>query len=410
VDLVAALKTGGKGTGDAGGRGRLPSALIVAQVAVSVVLLIGAGLLLLSFYRVQQVETGYRGDRVLAAEIFANFSRYPDAASQLRLYQPLLERLEGSPGVVSAAITNGVPLSGLQPGQTPFQVEGQAVEPELRPTSSVSIASPRYFETLGIPVVRGRVFTVSDDRETLPVMVINQSMMRYWDGRDPIGSRVSINNGQTWCTVVGVVGDVKQFGLDREAVAQVYIPLAQMQFGLAARALVRMNGDPATAAAVIRDNVRALDPDMPIENVRTLDELRVASLSRRRLTALLLSVFAALALLVTVTGITGVIATSVSQRTQEFGLRMALGATRESVLRSVLGHGLLLVAGGLVIGIAAAIALSRVLQSYLFATTPTDPLAFAAVAAAFLLAGTLACLGPAWRATTVDPLIALRTE
>jgi predicted permease len=410
VDLVGALKAGGKGTSDTGGRGRLRSALIVAQVAVSVVLLIGAGLLLLSFYRVQQVETGYRGDRVLAAEIFANFSRYPDAAAQLRLYQPLLERLESSPGVVSAAITNAVPLSGLQPGQTPFQVEGQAVEPELRPTSSVSIASPGYFETLGIPVVRGRVFTASDDRETLPVMVINQSMMRYWDGKDPVGSRVSINNGQTWCTVVGVVGDVKQFGLDREAVAQVYIPMAQMQFGLAARALVRMNADPATAAAVIRDNVRALDPDMPIENVRTLDELRTASLSTRRLTALLLTVFAALALLVTVTGIAGVIATSVSQRTQEFGLRMALGATRDSVLRSVLGHGLLLVVGGLLIGIGAAVALSRVLQSYLYATTPTDPLAFAAVAAAFILAGTLACVGPAWRATTVDPLVALRAE
>ncbi len=410
ADLVGALKAGGKGTGDVGGRGRLPSALIVAQVAVSVVLLVGAGLLLLSFYRVQQVETGYRGDRVLSAEVFGNFSRYPDAVAQLRLYQPLLERLESSPGVVSAAITNAVPLSVLQPGQTPFQVEGQAVEPELRPTSSVSIASPRYFETLGIPVVRGRVFTASDDRETLPVAVINQSMTRYWDGKDPIGSRVSFTNGQTWYTIVGVVGDVRQFGLDREAVAQVYIPLAQMINGLAARVLVRMNGDPSTAAAIVRDSVRGLDPDMPIENIRTLDELREASLATRRLTALLLSVFAALALLVTVAGITGVIATSVSQRTQEFGLRMALGATRDSVLRSVLGHGLLLVTVGLLIGIGAAVALSRVLQSYLYATNPTDPLAFAAVSAAFVLAGTLACLGPAWRATTVDPLIALRAE
>jgi predicted permease len=412
VDLVTALKTGGKGAADSGGRSRLRSALIVAQVAVSVVLLIGAGLLLLSFYRVQQEETGYRGDRVLAAEVFGNFSRYPDAESQLRLYEPLLERLESSPGVVSAAITNGVPLSGLLPGQTPFEVEGQALEPELRPTTSVSIASPRYFETLGIPVVRGRVFMASDGREAPRVAVINQSMMRYWDGKDPVGSRVSLIAGQnsTSYTVVGVVRDVRQFGLDREAVGQIYIPLAQMINGLAARAMVRMTGDPSTGATVIRDAVRALDSDMPIENVRTLDELRDASLATRRLTAVLLSVFAALALLVTVTGITGVIATSVSQRTQEFGLRMALGATRDSVLRTVLGQGLVLVSAGLAIGIVAAVMLSRVLQSYLYATTPTDPLAFAAVAVSFVLAGALACLGPAWRATTVDPQVALRAE
>jgi ABC-type antimicrobial peptide transport system permease subunit len=209
--------------------------------------------------------------------------------------------------------------------------------------------------------------------------------------------------------VVGVVGDVKAFGLDRDAVAQVYLPLRQAG-GLAGRVLVRMSGDPSGAAGLIRAAVHGVDPDLPIENVRTLDEIRVRFLARPRLTATLLTVFAGLALLVTIAGITGVIATSVSQRTQEFGIRMALGASQPSVLRMVLGQGIVLVGIGLAIGIGAALALSRVLQTYLYRTAPTDPLTFAAVAVAFLAAGLLACIGPAWRATTVDPMTALRAE
>ena len=240
-------------------------------------------------------------------------------------------------------------------------------------------------------------------------MIINKSMVRHWDGRDPIGAEVSFDNGDTWAKVIGVVGDVKTFGLDRDAVAQVYRPLRQAG-GLAGRVLVRMSGDPSGATAVIREAVHAVDPDVPIENVRTLDEIRDRFLATPRLTAMLLAVFAGLALLVTVAGITGVIATSVSQRTQEFGIRMALGASQGSVLAMVLGQGIMLVAAGLTLGIFAALVFSRVLQTYLYQTAPTDPLTFAFVAAAFLLAGTLACLGPAWRATTVDPITALRAE
>ena len=185
------------------------------------------------------------------------------------------------------------------------------------------------------------------------------------------------------------------------------VPL-QQSFGTAGRALVRVNGEPAQAMSIIHDAVRAVDPDLPIENMRTLDDLRERSLATPKLTAMLLTVFAGLALLVTITGITGVIAQSVSQRTQEFGLRMALGATQQSVLRMVIRQGLILVGLGLAIGIGAALALSRVLQTYLYQTTPTDPLTFVVVATAFVVAGTLACLGPAWRATTVDPMLALR--
>jgi putative ABC transport system permease protein len=411
VDLVSALKSGGKGTSDVGSRRRVQSALIVAQVAVSVVLLVGAGLLLLSFYRLQNVEAGFRGDRVLSAEVFGNFTKYPDGQSIRRLYLSILERLEGSPGVVSAAITNAVPLAGLQPGQTRFQIQGRTYNtPEDRPTTDVRIASTKFFEALGIPVRRGRTFTELDHEDAAPVVVINETLARKeWEGRDPIGAEVSANNGQTWLRVIGVVGDVKVFGLDREAVSQVYVPLRQGG-AFAGRVMVRMMGEPHEATTIIRAAVHGVDPDLPIENVRTLDEIRERYLATPRLTAILLTVFAALALLVTITGITGVIATSVSQRTQEFGLRMALGASQNSVLRMVLGQGLLLVALGLVIGIVAAVAAARVLQTYLYQTTPTDPLTFAGVAVAFVVAGTLACLGPAWRATTVDPMNALRAE
>jgi putative ABC transport system permease protein len=410
VDVAAALKAGGKGTSDAGGRRRVQGALIVAQVAVSVVLLVGAGLLLLSFYRLQNVDGGFKGDRVMSAEVFGNFTKYPNPASLRQLYVAVLERLESAPGVVSAAVTNAVPLSGLQPGTTRFQIQGNTYNvPEDRPTADVRVASTKYFDTLGIPIRRGRGFSELDHENAPAVAIVNESMIRHWEGRDPIGAEVSFDNGQNWVTIVGVVGDVRAFGLDRDAVAQVYRPLRQSG-GLAGRVLVRMTGDPANALSVIRDAVHGVDPDLPIENVRTLDEIRDRYLATPRLTAMLLTVFAALALLVTVTGITGVIATSVSQRTQEFGLRMALGASRNSVLAMVLGQGLMMVGLGLVIGIAAAAGVARVLQSYLFQTTPTDPLTFAAVAVAFVVAGTLACLGPAWRATTVDPMLALRAD
>jgi putative ABC transport system permease protein len=410
VELATAMKQGGKGAAEGGGRRRLTSGLIVAQVAVSVVLLTGAGLLLASFYRLQNVDPGYSADRVMSAEVFTNFTRYPDTPSQLRLYLPLVESLEASPGVVSAAITNAIPLSSLQPGAIPFQIEGLVVDdPDKRPTTDGRVVSPLYFKTLGIPLLRGRAFAETDDAGTDRVIVVNQAMIRHWEGRDPLGSRVSTDNGQTWATVVGVVADVKQFGFDRESVAQVYRPLRQSQ-GLAGRILVRTSGDPIAAAQLIKNAVRALDPDLPIKNIRTLGEIREDYLETPRLTAALLAIFAGLALLVSMAGLGGVIGTSVSQRTQEFGLRMALGATRDSVLRMVVRQGLELVISGLLLGIVASYAFTNLLSGYLFNTQVTDPVTVGSVLLTFLVAGVLACLGPALRATTVDPLVALRTD
>jgi putative ABC transport system permease protein len=414
VDLVSALKQGGSQSGDSTGRRRTQGALIVAQVAVSVMLLVGAGLLLASFYRLQQVETGYRSDGVLSAQIYGNFSRYPGINELRKLYEPVVERLKTMPGVNAAAITNAVPLGGGAPGTTRFEIEGRPIDdPERRPSTDARVATPQYFATLGIPVVAGRVFTDLDSEESMRVAVINQAMTKYWDGLDPVGTRLRPIVGQTeqpWYTVIGVVGDVRQFGLARDAVAQVYIPLSQSQFGIAGQVLVRTAGDPAAFGNQLRAAVYSVDPNQPVENVQTLDDLRSEALAAPRLTATLLGIFAALALLVTLAGIGGVIATSVTQRTKEFGLRMALGASREGVLTMVVRQGLLLVAIGLVIGIAGALAAGRVLSSYLYQTAPRDPIIFAGVAAVFILAGVVACLIPARRATTVDPLIALRAE
>ena len=420
VDLVSALKQGGGQAGDAGTRRKMQGALIVAQVAVSVMLLVGAGLLLASFYRLQSVDTGYRSDGVLSAQIFGNFSRYPNINTQRKLYLPVLERLQAQAGVSAAAITNAVPLGGGAPGTTRFEIEGRAVDdPERRPTADVRVATPQYFATIGVPVVSGRVFNDLDSEESMRVVVINKAMTKYWDGTDPVGSKIALpappqrgtNTPQVeWYSVVGVVGDVRQFGLSQETVAQVYLPLTQTPFGIAGQILVRTAGDPASFGNVLRSTVYEVDPNQPVENVQTLADLRSEALAAPRLTATLLGVFAALALLVTLAGIGGVIATSVQQRTKEFGLRMALGAHRGTVLKMVLRQGLTLVAIGLVLGIAGALAAGRVLSAYLYQTAPRDPLIIAAVAAVFLIAGVLACLIPARRATTVDPLIALRAE
>jgi len=318
-----------------------------------------------------------------------------------------------------------VPLGGGAPGTTRFTIQGRAVDdPERRPTADVRVATPHYFSVIGVPVMAGRVFTELDNEESMKVVVINRAMVKYWDGTDPIGSRIELPvapppgsrpaPGQPPptepYTVVGVVGDVRQFGLAQETVAQIYLPLRQSPFGVAGQILLRTTGDPASFANVLRSSVYAVDPNQPVEQVQTLDDLRSEALAAPRLTATLLVVFAALALLVTLAGIGGVIATSVQQRTKEFGLRMALGARRDGVLMMVVRQGLTLVVIGLAIGIGGALVAGRVLNAYLYQTAPRDPVIFAGVAAVFVLSGIIACLIPARRATTVDPLIALRSE
>ena len=408
---AAALKQAGAGGSSSPRRRRLQQVLVVSQVAVSVVLLTGAGLLLTSFYRLQKVDAGYNAERVLSAEVYGNFTRYRTAEDSLRLYQPLLEQLKGLSGVQSAAIGSLIPLgAAFGPFPGPFEIQGRAATGRERPSTDAQIASDDYFRTLGIPIVGGREFRLTDTRESTPVTIISQSMARYWDGDDPVGSRVKFDGIETWYTVIGVAGNVRQYGLDREAIPQAYVPLAQTPVGFGGSLLVRATGDPLTLAAGVRDAVHSIDPDMPVENLKTLEELRSGFLATPRLTATLLMLFAGVALVVTLAGLTGVIATSVSQRTQEFGIRLALGETPAGVLSGVLRQGLVLVAVGLVAGIAVSAFTAKVLTSYLFDTQPSDPSTLIGVALAFVTAGAFACLGPARRATRVDPMRALRTE
>jgi predicted permease len=409
ADLVSAMKQGSKGSGDSPGRRRVQSGLIVLQVAVSAVLLIGAGLLLTSLYRLQRVDPGYRADRVIAAEAFPNFTKYAQPETQVRFYEEAIRRIESEPGVVAVAVTNAVPLSAIAPGPGPVLIKGETdTEVERRPTADVLVASPGYFGILGVPL-DGRDFSAIDTIEGAPVAIVNRAMTKYWKKGNPVGAQISLDNGQTWARVIGIAADVQLFGLDRQAAPQVFVPLTQAG-GLAGRFLVRTEGDPVAMAQALRTHIHAVDPDMPVKNVATLDELRSQSLATPKLTALLLTVFAGLALVVTIAGISGVIAISVTHRLEEFGVRMALGARRPQILRQVIGQGLRLVGVGLIAGIALSFVATKVLSAYLFATTPTDPLTLAAVCVAFLGAGVVSCLGPAWRATSADPLTALRGD
>jgi predicted permease len=407
---VSALRQSGA-SASGPGQSRLLRGLVVAQVAVSVVLLAAAGLFMTSVYRLARVDAGYHAERVLSAEIFGNFTRYKTADDYLRLYRPLLERLSHVPGVQSAAVGTVVPLGQQgQPFLSPFEIQGRSAIGRDQPVADVNIVSSRYFETLGVPIVGGRDFRATDTMDSAPVAVINQSMARYWDGADPVGSRVSPDKGEHWFTVVGVSGTVRQYGLEREGVAQLFVTLEQSPVGVGQSVLIRTAVDPISMTQVLRDAVHSLDPDMPVERVRTLEALRLNYLAPARLTAMLLGLFAGVALVVTLAGLTGVIAMSVSQRTQEFGVRMALGAQPGSILSGVVRQGLVMVAIGLAIGGTLSMFVGRFFTAYLYDTRPTDPTTFGAVAIALLAAAAVACAGPARRATRVDPILALRSE
>ncbi len=406
-DLGAVMRAGRQT--ESRGHRRLQSLLVVAQVAISVVLLTGAGLLLASFYKLQRVQPGYDTEHVVSAEAFVTFARYPDLSRFLGLYRSILDRLEAEPGVRSAAVTSALPLGGLSPNTVKVRIEGEATPEDQLSTVDVVIVSPDYFLTLGIPVRDGRAFSDRDAAEAPPSVVINETLRRRWGQASAIGSRVSVEGAPRWRTVVGVVGDVRQASLNRDARPLLYVPLAQGP-AINGHLLVRTTGEAAATAATITRAVHAVDPEMPVENIATLQALRANDLSRPQLTAALVTIFAALALAVTMTGITAVLALHVSHRRTEYGVRMALGARPGQVLRPVLCNGLCLVAVGLVVGIGAAAILTPMLASYLFATTPTDPLTFVVVVIALIAMGALACLGPAWRATRVDPQLVFRTE
>jgi putative ABC transport system permease protein len=410
-DLMSAIRDGAAGGGDSVGRRRLRAVLVISQVAVSFVLLIGAALLLRSLQRLSSVELGYETRQVMTASIFGNFTSVSTGQDAQRIQAAILERLRASPGVAAAAVTSSVPLSAIQPGQQSIRLEGRtAGEQELLQVDS-NVASEGYFETLGVPLLGGRTFRATDTRDTPRVAVINKSMADYWKGSDPIGSRFAIDGAAnpTWITVIGVVGDFHLYGADRLVQPQ-YYSTYQQTGGFPGRLLVRAAGDPGSLVPVIKDAVHGVDPSLPVEEVQTLETLKNGRLAAPGLTAALLTIFAAIAWIVTLAGIAGVVGTSVSRRTREFVLRMALGATQASVLRIVLQQGLVLAVVGIVLGMLGAYFFGRLVDTFLFAIESTDLVTYAGVTLAFLAASLAATYGPARRATAVSPLIALQSE
>ena len=405
--LSSAMQEGGRTV--SGGRMSVRNALIVGQVAISFMLLISAGLMLRSILQLQAVDPGIRTDSVLTMRVALNFTKYTNPGQIAQFHAALLERLRAIPEVRSIGAAATFPLNQGGGFLSGVRVEGQPETDVSRlPRVEVNAASPGYFQTVGIPLLTGRVFGEQDHREAPPVGIVSQSMARHVFGeRDPVGMKISSNNGRTWTTIVGVVGDVRR-SLDAAPSDALYLPLAQSN-PLTTMLMLRTGGGvSAGLERQVREAVYSVDRNQPVDQFRTLDEVRAQSIEARRLTAWLIGVFAALALSITAAGLAGVIAFSVNQRTQEFGVRMALGASRGSLLRMVLGQALRLVGAGLVLGIAGAAAFGRVVRTLLFNVEPTDLPTFALVALGFVAIAALACFVPARRAAAVDPMIALR--
>jgi len=411
--FTALKEAGGRSTPGAG-RQRLRSALLIAQVAVSFVLLIVAGLMLRSLMNLQSVDPGFDPENVLAMRINLNWSRYHRQQESSAFYKQLMEKVEAKPGVVSAALSSGYPLNQLgiifSPTGQDFEIQGYPVADGGPPQQAmVRTASPGYFLTLGVPIEHGRAFTDSDNETAPRVAIINRSLARHRLGQDdPIGRRISFDRGVSWLTIVGVAGDAKEFGLDRETADEIYTSFAQDPGG--GNLLVRTTSNPESFAKVLREAVYEVDSETAVDRVQTLERVRSDSTASPRLTAILLGLFAILALIITATGIAGVMNLSVSLRTHEIGVRLALGATPGKVLAMVMRQGMTLVITGLLLGSVAALAISGALSSVLFNVEPTDPVTFVAVALLLLAAAAWSCFVPARRVTSIDPMSALRSE
>jgi predicted permease len=411
-DPAGALKEGRGQAGFGSGKHRVRNLLVVAQVAVSVILLVGAGLMLRSLAKLLEVPPGYNPENVLSMRISLNWSKYTTPQLRSSFYDQLLNRVSALPGVRTTAVSMTVPLNGDSDfSNGPISISGRPLtEGAPEPMVDFRVVSADYFSTAGIPLLAGRAFTNADRGEAPPVAIVNQHMARhFWNAANPVGEKISSDKGKTWLTIVGVTGDVRQYGLDRDPLDEVYVSLYQNPLG-GANLLVRTAMSPMSIARDVAKSVYSIDPQQPVARIATLEQLRSDSLASPRLTTILLGLFAGLALLITLAGIIGVLSLSVSQRTNEIGIRMALGATPGKISRMVMSQGLFLVLVGLAVGIAGSLALSRLMSTLLFGIQPTDPLTFTAVAAVSIAVAALACFWPAHRATRIDPMTALRAE
>ena len=420
VDLQEALKDGSAGAGAR--RGWARSALVVSETALALVLVIGAALLLASFAKVTALDPGYDYRQVLTMKMSPGGSDELTTARLTGFVDQVVERLEARPGIEAAATISTLPLEhGLM---TFFDVEGRArpdaTEREGR--AQWRLISADYFRVMGIPLLAGRGLTEHDDADSPPVIVINEALARqYFPGENPVGRALVTGRedaDEPPDRIIGVVGDVRELALDRPPTPTVYAAAAQAPDETTAFLanlfpvswVIRTAGDPLSHGQVVRDEILAVDPEQPVSDLRSLEELMSGSIASRQFSTLLLAIFAALALVLAVVGIYGVMSYAVAQRTREIGIRQALGATGSAALRLILGQGVKLALIGVAVGVLAALGLSRWLASMLYETAPTSPVIFAATSAALLAAAAAACLVPAMRATRVDPIVALRDE
>ncbi len=408
ASLANTLKDGARGT--AGGRSRFRAFLVVAQVAISVPLLAGAGLALRSLMNLQRVDPGLDTNRVLVASLNLNWSRYDNFEKRFGFWDRAMNEATAMPSVHSVALSGVQPLNGLVNLATPFRLEQQPLDPNApSPRTTVLVSSERYFETVGQPLLRGRAFLPSDTREAPRVAIINQSMAsRYWPTQDPVGNRITFDNGTTWATIVGVVANARQ-QLNTAPVDELHTPLRASGGLISGTLLVRTNGAPVALTSELREAIRRVDPQQPVTRIEPLEQIRLDALAPPRLTATLLGLFALVALAITAAGIGGLLAFSVGQRTQEIGVRMALGASRGDVVWMILRQGLSMVGLGLALGIAGAFALTRLMTTLLYDVPATDPLTFAAVIGTLVVVASIASIAPARRATGISPMTALRS-
>jgi predicted permease len=418
VDLQEALKEGGRSATVGAARSRIRGLLVVFEVALSLVLLVGAGLLIKSFVRLSSVNPGFAPEHVLSTSLSLSKVKYPTPEQQRDLFAQLMERLRSIPGVESAAVIYPLPFGGMTTSNS-FIIEGRpAPAPAEKPAANYRAVSPDYFRLLRVQLIRGRAFTEQDGVKAPPALIINETFARrFFPGQDPLGQRIAIERAsgdkvvQDMREIVGIVSDVRHGGLDEEAGPEFYVPYMQAPESYM-YVVVRTQDtvNQAGISASIRETIKAGDREQYVPNIQPLTELIAESVAGRRFNALLTGLFATIALLLASIGIYGVMAYTVAQRTHEIGVRMALGARARDVLVLVLGQGLRLALGGIILGVVAALPLTRLLASMLYGVTPTDITTFVTIALLLIFTALIACYLPARRATKVDPLIALKYE
>jgi putative ABC transport system permease protein len=430
ADLRETLNEAGRGTSAAGGSLNLRASLVVSELALAVLLLAGAGLLIRSFSRLLDVSPGFQTQHLLTMELSLPEKTYPDGAPVQQFYTQLMAGVKTVPGIQAAGAVSQMPLADSYSSGSVFFEDSSIPDvprlPELANLPYMEIdqrvATAEYFQAMGIPLVRGRLLTDADDASAALVAVVDTNFAhRFWPHRDAIGQRVAVDAipnvkpaAPRWRTIVGVVGHVKHYSLDVEGREQIYFPHRQPLYGVYVprdmTLAVRTSVDPASVTSAIREQVFAIDKGLPLYNIATMDQLVSNSVAQPRLNLSLLVAFSVLALVLAAVGVYGVMAYAVTQRTQEFGIRMALGASTSDVLKQVFLVGGRLAALGLGLGLVAALALTRLMASMLYGVKPTDPLSLGVAAALLAVVAFAACYIPARRATRVDPLVALRYE